>query len=142
MTYVYKVPLPLLDKLYKIREETGIPIARQIRIGTEDYIFRHERSQSPFMRALGEYKKPKKGEKLKTERGEAEVIDVIFYKAVIEELESGGFPKDEIIKFTERVEHFLGRKENYFECDVRYEDGETETIDWSEYLALLNKKGD
>lgn len=139
--YTFVVPAKYLEKLSKIKEESEVPLSTQMKIAIEDYLFRYERSKSPFMKSLGEYKYPEIGEKIRTKRGDAEVTDVKYYDRVIEELGNGGFSEEEINHFTDRVEHFLGNKERYFECEVRYKDGETDSIDWSEYLAFRNKMG-
>lgn len=139
--YVFVVPGKYLEKMVKIREESGTSIAKQIRIGIEDFIFRYEKSKSPFMKSLGEYKCPKIGEIIKTDYGNAEIIDAKFYDKVIEEMKENGLSDEEIDQFAHRVEHFLGNKEKYFECEIQYEDGEIDSIDWSEYLAFKNRKG-
>jgi len=138
--YAFVVPGKYLEKMIKIRQESGIPITKQIRIRIEDFIFRYKKSKSPFMKSLREYKRPKIGEIIKTDYGYTEVLDVKFYDKVIEEMKDNGFSDEEIDQFTYRVEHFLGKKEKYFECDIQYGDGEVESIDWSEYLALKKKK--
>lgn len=138
--YVFVVPGKYLEKMAKIREESGTPIAKQIRIGIEDFIFKYEQSKSPFMKSLGEYTHPKIGEFIKTDYGNAEIIDAKFYDKVIEEMKENGFSREELEQFTYRVEHFLGDKKKYFECDIKYEDGEIDRIDWSEYLAFKNIK--
>jgi len=137
--YVFVVPGKYLEKMVKIREESGTSIAKQIRIGIEDFIFRYEQSKSPFMKSLGEYKCPKIGEIIKTDDGNAEIIDTKFYDKIIEEMKENGVSNEEIDQFTYRVEHFLGNKKKYFECEIQYEDGEIDRIDWSEYLAFKKK---
>lgn len=139
--YNFTIPAKYLEKMVKIREESGISIETQMRMGIEDFIFRYEKSKSPFMKSLGEYKCPKIGEIIKTDYGNAEIIDAKFYNKVTEEMENNGLSDEEIGQFTYRVEHFLGNKEKYFECEIQYEDGEIDRIDWSEYLAFKNKKG-
>jgi len=139
--YTFVVPGKYLEKLSKIKEESGLALSTQMKIAIEDYLFRYERAKSPFMRSLGEYKKPEIGETLKTDQGKAEVISVKFYDKVIEELGNEGFSTKDIDDFTNRVEHFLGTINKYFECDIQYENGEVDNIDWSEYLALINKMG-
>jgi len=139
--YTFVVPAKYLEKLSKIKEESEVPLSTQMKIAIEDYLFRYDRSKSPFIKSLREYKCPKIGEKIRTKRGDAEVTDVKYYERVIEELGNGGFSGEEINHFTDRVEHFLGNKERYFECEVRYKDGETDSIDWSEYLAFKNNMG-
>ena len=139
--YVFKVPERYLDKMAKIKEESGIALSTQMKIAIEDYLCRYKRSKSPFMKSLGEYKHPEIGEKITTKYGEAEITDIKLYDKVIEELENDGFPEEEIGQFTNRVEHFLGNKDKYFECDIQYEDGEIDRIDLSEYLDIKNKRG-
>jgi hypothetical protein len=139
--YTFVVPGKYLEKLVKIKEESEVPLSTQMKIAIEDYLFRYERSKSPFMRSLGEYKRPEIGEKIRTKHGDAEITDVKYYDRVIEELGNDGFSEEEINNFTNRVEHFLGKKERYFECNIQYKHGETESIDWSEYLAFKNKVG-
>lgn len=137
----FTIPKKHLEKMSKIREESGISIETQMRMGIEDFLFRYEKSKSPFMKSLGKYTHPKIGEFIRTDDGEAEVLDVVFYDAVIEELKNNGFSNEEIDQFTYRVEHFLGNKEKYFECEIQYADGKIDSIDWSEYLAFKNRKG-
>lgn len=110
-------------------------------MGIEDFIFRYQKSKSPFMKSLGEYTHPKIGEFIRTDHGQAEVLDILFYNDVIEELKTDGISDEEIDQFRYRVEHFLGNKEKYFECEIQYADGTIDRIDWSEYLASRNRKG-
>lgn len=137
----FAIPRKQLEEMAKIREESGISIAEQIRRGIEDYIFRYSKSTSSFMKSLGEYAHPKIGEFIRTDHGQAEVLDVLFYNDVIEELKTDGISDEEIDQFRYRVEHFLGNKEKYFECEIQYADGTIDRIDWSEYLAFRNRKG-
>jgi len=139
--YTFVVPGKYLEKLSKIKEESGVALSTQMKIAIEDYLFRYERAKSPFMRSLGEYKQPRIGEIINTEHGKAEVINVKFYDKVIEELGNDGLSAEDIGNFTNRVEHFLGNKNRYFECDIQYANGEIDNVDWSEYLAFKNKKG-
>ena len=139
--YVFKVPERYLDKMAKTKKESGIALSTQMKIAIEDYLFRYERSRSPFMKSLGEYKHPEIGEKITTKYGEAKITNIKSHDKVIEELGNDGFPEEEIGQFTNRVEHFLGNKDKYFECDIQYEDGETDNIDWSEHLAIKNERG-
>jgi hypothetical protein len=139
--YTFVVPGKYLEKLSKIKEESGVALSTQMKIAIEDYLFRYERAKSPFMKSLGEYQQPRIGEVIKTEHGKAEVINVKFYDKVIEELGNDGLSADNIGDFGNRVEHFLGNKNRYFECDIKYANGEIDNIDWSEYLAFKNKKG-
>jgi hypothetical protein len=91
--------------------------------------------ESSFMKSLGKYQKPRIGERIRTDYGVAEIIKVSSYHEVVEEMERNGVSKEEIDRFTFRVEHFLGDKKKYYECLIKYEDGELDSIDWSEYLA-------
>lgn len=143
MSIVYKfmVPEKYLEKMVKIKEEDGLSIAQQIKMGMEEYLFRYEMSKSPFMKSLGEYKLPEIGETLITKNGKAEVLAIRDYQDVLDELEINGCSRQDIEGFSARVEHFLGNKKKYFECDIQYQDGEIESIDWSEYLAFKNRKG-
>ena len=95
---------------------------------------------SEFMRSLGRYSRPEPGKKISTEYGTAEVIEVRDYDEVLEEMERNGVSLRERNAFTARVEHFLGDPARYFECLIRYEDGEFDSMDWSEYLALSNRE--
>jgi len=54
-------------------------------------------------------------------------------------MELNGVSRDEIDGFDVRVEHFLGDKRRYFECELGLPNGEVERLDWSEYLAIKNK---
>jgi len=138
--YKFVVPEKYIEKMLKIKGESGLSIAQQIKMGIEEYLFKYEMSKSPFMRALGEYHVPKVGQVLSTSDGRAEILSIKHYDEILDELELDGHSKEEMNGFTARVEHFLENKENYFECEIRYEDGELDRIDWSEYLAYKNKK--
>jgi len=92
------------------------------------------------MRSLRRYRRPVPGEELLTDDGKATVLRVIPYEDAVEEMRLGGVPRGEIERFDLRVKHFLGRKVRYFECELAYPDGEVERIDWSEYLAMKNKR--
>jgi len=87
------------------------------------------------MKSLGSYSRPRQGEKISTEYGTAEIIEIRDYDEVIDEMQTNGVPKEEIEGFNVRVKHFLGDPRKYFECLIRYLDGEFDTIDWSEHLA-------
>jgi hypothetical protein len=130
------VPEKYIEKMFKIKEESGISIAQQIKMGIEEYLFKHEMAKSPFIRNLREYRMPKIGETLSTDDGHGEILSVKHYDEILDELELDGHSKEEINDFAARIEHFLGNKERYFECDIRNQDGEIKRIDWSEYLAL------
>jgi hypothetical protein len=95
--------------------------------------------ESPFMRSLGKYRKPEPGEKVRTDYGTAEIIRVKNYLEVVEEMKFDGVPRGEIEDFNLRVEHFLMDRKKYFECLIRYEDGEIGLIDWSEYLRFRKR---
>jgi len=95
-------------------------------------------SLSAFVKSLGRYRKPRPGEQLETEYGKASVLRVFPYDEVIDEMRRDGVSGKEIERFDVRVENFLGRKGRYFECELTYQDGEVERIDWSEYLAMKN----
>ena len=85
-----------IEKLAKISKESGIPIKKQLEMGIEDFLFKYEKAKSPCMKALGEYHHPKIGEFINTDNGEAEVLDVIYFSDIIEELKTDGVPKEEI----------------------------------------------
>ena len=138
--YKFMVPEKYIEKMLRIKEEAGISIAQQIKMGMEEYLFKYEMSKSPFMRNLGEFRMPKIGETLSTDDGRAEILSVKHYDEILDEFELDGHSKEEISDFAARIEHFLGNKERYFECEIRNQDGEIERIDWSEYLAFKNKK--
>lgn len=98
---------------------------------------------SEFAKSLGKYVRPRTGEILQTSHGKARVSRVLPYDEIIDEMKRDGVPGDEIDGFNMRVEHFLGDKRRYFECELCYPDGEVDRIDWSEYLAIkTNEKGD
>lgn len=96
--------------------------------------------ESPYMRSLGRYRRPETGERIRTDYGAAEILEVTGYNEAAEEMERNGVPRGEIDGFTLRVEHFLKDRQKYFECLVRYDDGEFEMIDWSEYLRFRSRK--
>jgi len=94
------------------------------------------------MKTLGKYCRPKPGEVILTGRGAAAISRILPYDEVCAGMKRDGVPSGEIEVFDLRVEHFLGRKDKYFECELTYPDGEVERIDWSEYLAMKNgRKG-
>jgi len=86
-------------------------------------------------------RKPKEGEAIETPYGRAKIVRVIPYEEIIEEMRGGGVPESEIEGFNMRVSHFLEDVKKYFECEIRYEDGEIERIDWSEYAVMKANKG-
>jgi len=96
--------------------------------------------KSGFMKSLGSYRMPKTGEMLETEYGKAKVSEVLGYAEIIKEMARSGVSEEEINRFDMRVENFLGKKDKYFECELLYSDGESERIDWSEYLAIKNRR--
>jgi hypothetical protein len=99
-----------------------------------------KQTESPFMKSLGKYQKPGIGERIRTDYGAAEIIKISSYDEVIEEMERNGVSKEEIDRFTFRVEHFLGDSKKYYECLIRYENGDFDSIDWSEYLAVIKSE--
>jgi hypothetical protein len=112
-------PEKYVEKILGIKEESGISIAQQIKIGIEEYLFKYEMSKSPFMRSPGEFRMPKIGETLSTDDGRAKILSIKHYNEILDELELDGYSKEEINDFTDRIEHFLGNKERYFECDIK-----------------------
>lgn len=95
---------------------------------------------SKFAKSLGKYVRPRTGEILQTSYGKVRVSRVLPYETVIEEMRREGVLKKAIENFDIRVSRFLGDKGRYFECELAYQDGEVERIDWSEYLAMKNRK--
>ena len=130
--------IPRIYRLSKIRNKPMMAIVDEIltdylgRI-EDEYMSSGEKSQ--FMKSLGPYSRPGQGEKISTEYGTAEIIEIKDYDDVIGEMQNSGVSKKEIEGFNVRVKHFLGDPRKYFECLIRYLDGEFDTIDWSEYLA-------
>jgi hypothetical protein len=92
------------------------------------------------LKIIGRFHKPKEGEVIITEHGRARIVRILFYADVIAEMKHGGASIEEIRSFDTRVEHFLGRKSRYFECDLLYPDGKIVRLDWSEYLAAKYHK--
>jgi hypothetical protein len=80
--------------------------------------------------------RPKVGEKVVTPKGTAFISRTIPYGEVIEEMKKNGLSRKEIAQFNIRVEHFLGKKNRYFECELTFPNGETTRIDWSDLLFL------
>ena len=93
------------------------------------------------VRYLLVYRRAKEGETIETPYGSAKIERVIPYEEIIEEMRSGGVPESEIEGFNMRVSHFLGDVKKYFECEIPYEDGKIERIDWSEYAVMKAEKG-
>jgi len=89
-----------------------------------------------YMKLAGIYSRPKVGETLITHHGPAIISRIIDHAEVIEEMRESGLSKKYIGQFNIRVEHFLGKKSSYFECELSYPDGEKTRIDWSEYVFL------
>ncbi len=137
--YSLVVPPEYLSRLAEIREETGLPIRRQILNALDTYLDGYEESRPPFLKSLGKYTRPEKGESIRTSHGKAVVVRVKGYGETLEEMNAGRASDDEIAGFTDRARNFLGREERYFDCLICHEDGESEWIDWSEYLAMKNK---
>lgn len=75
-----------------------------------------------------------------TEHGRARIVRVLLYRDVIEEMRQGGASDEEIRRFDMRVEHFLRRKNRYFECELLYFDRGVLRVDCSEYLAIRKKR--
>lgn len=93
-----------------------------------------------FINFLGRYKCPRLGEELSTEHGIIRIQRIVSYEEAVEEMSKNGVPTVEIKRFNLRVEHLLGDKTKYFECQIAYPNGEVELIDWSEYLAIINRR--
>lgn len=91
------------------------------------------------LKSFGKFPRPRAGEKVLTKYGSAVIRRVLPYAEVIAEMQQGGASDQEIGRFDVRVEHFLGRKSRYFECELLYPDGVIWRLDWSEYLAMRNK---
>ena len=147
--YSPKIREELIPKLYKLRKIKGKPMTEVVDEILRDYLENVEQGismvrekESPFMKSLGQYKRPRAGESIRTEYGSAEIIRVKYYDEVVEEMGRNAVSKEEINQFTLRVEPFLKDRKKYFECVILYENGEFDSIDWSEYLALRNEKRD
>jgi hypothetical protein len=89
---------------------------------------------------LAKYRKAKEGEIVMTKHGRARIVRILLYRDVIEEMNRGGASLEEIKLFDMRVNHFLGSKSRYFECELIYSDRGVERIDWSEYLSIKNER--
>lgn len=87
----------------------------------------------------GRYAKLRLGESVETENGPAKISRILSYEDIVHELALSGARPSEMLRFAARVEHFLGRKDRYFECELVYPNGDMGRIDWSEYLALKNR---
>jgi len=95
---------------------------------------------SEFVKSLGRYGRPEPGEELLTEYGKARVLRVVPYEEGVEEMRKNLVASEEIERFNLRVKHFHGDKRKYFEAELAYPDGEVGRIDWSEYLAIKNRR--
>lgn len=78
---------------------------------------------------------------VKTEYGIEEVVRIDSYDRVVSDLEENRVSKEEIDAFTNRVKHFLGDENRYYEILTRlikpiekYKkvSGDIESYDWSE----------
>jgi len=78
---------------------------------------------------------------LKTEYGIEEVVRIDCYDRVISDMEENKVPKEEIDSFINRVRHFLGDENRYYEVVTRlvkpndkylHTLGDVESYDWSE----------
>ncbi len=88
----------------------------------------------------GKYRKPKKDEIVMTAHGRAQIMRVLLYPDVIDEMRQGGASDEEIRHFDIRVEHFLRRKNRYFECELLYPDRGVVRVDWSEYITIKRNR--
>ena len=95
---------------------------------------------SEFVKSLGRYERPEPDEELATKYGNARVLRILPYEEVVEEMRRNHVAGEEIERFALCVEHFLGKKAKYFEAELAYPGGEVERIDWSEYLAIKNRR--
>jgi len=95
---------------------------------------------SEFVKSLGRYERPEPDEELATKYGNARVLRILPYEEVVEEMRRDLVASKEIELFDARVEHFLKDKRKYFEAELAYPDGEVGRIDWSEYLAIKNRR--
>lgn len=144
--YSPKIREDLIPRIYILRKIRNKPMTDIVNEILTDYLDRMEAehmssgTESRFIRSLRPYSRPKRGERIETEYGRAEIIEVKDYDEVIGEMQRNGVSEKEIEGFNIRVKHFLGDLRKYFECLIHYEDGEFDTIDWSEYLAIKNKK--
>lgn len=82
------------------------------------------------------YSRPIVGETLITQHGRAIISRIISYAEVVEGMRENGVSEKDIKQLSLRVEHFLGEKSRYFECELSYPGGERTRIDWSEYVFL------
>ena len=91
------------------------------------------------MKQLCKYRKPKEGDIIKTEHGQARILRILYYDDIIEEMKWSGTSREAIERFGFRVRYFLGNKSRYFECELIFSDGRVGRIDWSEYATLIKK---
>jgi hypothetical protein len=144
--YSPKIREDLIPRLYRMGKAMNKPMTKVVDEILRSYFEIMDEGtnpawdKSPFMRSLGKYHKPEKGEKIQTEYGLAAVLKIEGFDETVEKMERNGVSREEIDMFTSRVEHFLRDKEKYFECLIQYDDGEYEMIDWSQYLRMTNIK--
>jgi hypothetical protein len=81
-------------------------------------------------------KTPLVGEKVETPLGIGEVTDIKYWKDIEERIPDNR----EKQALRDRIEFFLGNVDRYFEYTVFYEEGDSETFDWSEYEDNFKKK--
>jgi hypothetical protein len=91
------------------------------------------------MKPLNKKRMPEEGETVLTEYGEATISRILFYDDVIDEMRQNGISQRKIERFNICVEHFLGKTDRYFECELNCSDNEIRRIDWSEYDMLIKK---
>ncbi len=101
---------------------------------------KRSRRGSSFAHSRGRYERPEPGEEILTEYGTVRVLRVVAYEEVVEEMKRNQVSSEEIERFDWRVEYFLGDKRKYFECELRLPNGDEERLDWSEYLAMKNRR--
>jgi hypothetical protein len=144
--YSPKIREDLIPRLYRMGKAMNRPMTKIVDEILRSFFESKDEGtdmawdDSPFMRSLGAYHKPGIGEKINTNYGPAEILKIEGYDEAIEKMERNGISRDEIDRFSLRVEHFLRNPQRYFECLIRYDDGEFEMIDWSEYLRFRNGK--
>ncbi len=146
--YSPKIRDDLIPRLYRMGKAMNKPMTHVVDEILRSYFGSIDASnttetpwnESPFMKSLGKYTRPEKGEEINTDFGAAEILKIIGYDETAERMARNGISKDEIDRFTMRVKHFLIGRDKYYKCLIRYDDGEFEIIDWSQYLALKNGK--
>jgi hypothetical protein len=144
--YSPKIREDLIPRLYRMGRAMNKPMTTVVDEILRSYFESMDegtdaaRDESPFMRSLGEYRWPERGENIRTDSGSAEILKIEGYDETIERMERNGISRDEIDRFTSRAEHFLRDPQRYFECLIQYDDGEFGMIDWSEYLKFRNGK--